>query len=158
MLMPVAAGAMFDAIGKVQISGDVAGADHVLERLDHAAAVMEARPRASTARCPRDCSGGKVPTTPAVDADVVGNAAEVHVNLGTQHVRHQHLIVVHPQRRRPMGDSVCMRGRVGMVRTVRPAFRPGRKMQRAALVGNLDESRGTPMRAKCDFACRGFCR
>ena len=44
MLVAVAARAVLDAVAEAQIAGDVAGADDVLHRLDHVAAVVEARP------------------------------------------------------------------------------------------------------------------
>ena len=70
---------------------------------------------------------------------------EIHVEpCGTQHVRHEHLIVVHPQRPgAPMGVNLGVHARAcrhGGAQFDRRSGRVG-KMQRTALVGNLDESR-----------------
>ena len=59
VLVPVPARPVLEPVLEAEIAGDVAGADDVVERLHHIAAVMKARPaaRAGT-RCPTDCPCG----------------------------------------------------------------------------------------------------
>ena len=90
----------------------------------------------------------KVPTIfpRAFDHDVVGNAeAEIHVELRVRHhVRHQHLVMVHAERRRPAVHVLLgvhpRHGRHGGAQLDRRAGRIV-EVQRATLMRHLDERR-----------------
>ena len=122
-----------------------------LKELDHVAAVMETRPRAGqqhdVPRVVLAVQEGADDPLRGLDVKVVGNPeSECHVEFGGgEHVRHQHLVVVHPQRTRPavgVGWRVCMRG-PRLHRGDELDRRAGRivEVQRAALVRHCRRTR-----------------